>query len=179
MVNSTLEYHRFWSVIGCEFNQVEHKCETGNRFHGFVSQVNFYSRQLDFNLDIPQIRLDPQKVFDPFSNVLLLWNEYLFETSDRIIPSEADERPCPGRCRTYSGIDFFAFWVILNAIFLSLSRILTGFSNRLNPGQDWHFVDLDLGPNCLQRLSADGKSLAPQFVFFFISISLSICFVLR
>ena len=135
MVNFSLEYHRFWSVIGCEFNQVEHKCETGNRFHGFVSQVNFYSRQLDFNLDIPQIRLDPQKVFDPFSNVLLLWNEYLFETSDRIIPSEADERPCPGRCRTYSGIDFFAFWVILNAIFLPLSRILTGFSNRLDPDQ--------------------------------------------
>ena len=30
-------------------------------------------------------------------------------------------------------------------------------SNSLNPDQDRHFVGLDLGPNCLQRLSADDK----------------------
>ena len=91
-------------VIGCEFDQTDKKCMLGNRFHGFVSQVNYYSRQLDFNTEIPKINLDPQKVFDPFINVLLLWNEYLLETgSDRIIPSEADVSPCPGRCKTYSG----------------------------------------------------------------------------
>ena len=28
-------------------------------------------------------------------------------------------------------------------------------SNNLDPDQDRHFVEPDLGPNCLQRLSAD------------------------
>ena len=28
-------------------------------------------------------------------------------------------------------------------------------SNRLDPDQAQHFVGLDLGPNCLQKLSAD------------------------
>ena len=31
-------------------------------------------------------------------------------------------------------------------------------SNSLDPDQDRHFVGPDLGPNCLQRLSADDKS---------------------
>ena len=31
-------------------------------------------------------------------------------------------------------------------------------SNRLDPDQARHFVEPDLGPNCLQRLSADGTS---------------------
>ena len=31
-------------------------------------------------------------------------------------------------------------------------------SNSLDPDQDQHFVDPDLCPNCLQRLSADNKS---------------------
>ena len=31
-------------------------------------------------------------------------------------------------------------------------------SNSLDPDQDQHFVGPDLGPNCLQRLSADDKS---------------------
>ena len=31
-------------------------------------------------------------------------------------------------------------------------------SNRLDPDQARHFVGPDLGPNCLQRLSADNKS---------------------
>ena len=30
-------------------------------------------------------------------------------------------------------------------------------SNRLDPDQARHFVGPDLGPNCLQRLSADNK----------------------
>ena len=31
-------------------------------------------------------------------------------------------------------------------------------SNSLDPGQDQHFVSPGLGPNCLQRLSADDKN---------------------
>ena len=31
-------------------------------------------------------------------------------------------------------------------------------SNGLDPDEDRHFVGPDLGPNCLQRLSADVKS---------------------
>ena len=31
-------------------------------------------------------------------------------------------------------------------------------SNCLDPDQDRHSVDPDLGPNCLQRLSADEKA---------------------
>ena len=31
-------------------------------------------------------------------------------------------------------------------------------SNSLDPDQAQHFVGPDLGPNCLQRLSADGAS---------------------
>ena len=31
-------------------------------------------------------------------------------------------------------------------------------SNSLDPDQDRHFVGPDLSPNCLQMLSADGKS---------------------
>ena len=31
-------------------------------------------------------------------------------------------------------------------------------SISLDPDQDRHFVGPDLGPNCLQRLSADGKN---------------------
>ena len=33
-------------------------------------------------------------------------------------------------------------------------------SNSLGPDQARHFIGPDLGPNCLQRLSADNKSLA-------------------
>ena len=35
-------------------------------------------------------------------------------------------------------------------------------SNSLDPDQDQHFVGPDLGPNCLQRLSADDKSRRQQ-----------------
>ena len=37
-----------------------------------------------------------------------------------------------------------------------------GVSNCLDPDQDRHSVSLDLGPNCLQRLSADDKSRCLQ-----------------
>ena len=36
-------------------------------------------------------------------------------------------------------------------------------SNSLDPGQDRHYVGPDLGPNCLQRFSADDKSRRSNF----------------
>ena len=43
-------------------------------------------------------------------------------------------------------------------------------SNSLDPDQARHYVGLDLGPNCLQRLSADNKMsgwlLTLVFMFF-------------
>ena len=45
--------------------------------------------------------------------------------------------------------------------------------NNLDPDQARHFVGPDLGPNCLQRLSADdksplaGKELSPEYVVHF------------
>ena len=36
-------------------------------------------------------------------------------------------------------------------------RNTIGVSNGLDPDQDGHVVGPDLGPNCLQRLSADDK----------------------
>ena len=38
-------------------------------------------------------------------------------------------------------------------------------SNSLDLDQDRHFVGPDLGPNCLQRLSADDKSLRRLVLF--------------
>ena len=37
-------------------------------------------------------------------------------------------------------------------------RNIIGVSNCLDPDQAGHFVRPDLGPNCLQSLSADDKS---------------------
>ena len=39
-----------------------------------------------------------------------------------------------------------------------ISGILSKCQNSLDPDQDQHSVGPDLGPNCLQRLSADDKS---------------------
>ena len=56
---------------------------------------------------------------------------------------------------------YYSFTLFYCAIFYSLN---TGFfntitvSNSLDPDQTRHFVGPDLGPNCLQRLSADNKS---------------------
>ena len=64
----------------------------------------------------------------------------------------------------------FAYWVVL-LVFLSsadffqnqlfrkiLSGIPSGVSNSLDPDQARQNVGPDLGPNCLQRLSADDTS---------------------
>ena len=39
---------------------------------------------------------------------------------------------------------------------------MTRVSNILDQDQDRHFVGSDLGPNCLQRLTADDKSCCWQ-----------------
>ena len=51
----------------------------------------------------------------------------------------------------------FSFCLLLSADFFSKknSGILIKVSNSLDPDQDRHYVSPDLGPNCLQRLSAD------------------------
>ena len=54
-------------------------------------------------------------------------------------------------------VDFFFFFK------LTFQKILAGIplvrvSNSLDPDQARRFVGSDLGPNCLQRLSADDKS---------------------
>ena len=50
-------------------------------------------------------------------------------------------------------------WIFLEIIFFKNSfRKIIRVSNNLDPDQARHFVGPDLGPNCLQRLSADDKS---------------------
>ena len=55
-----------------------------------------------------------------------------------------------------------AFIFYYCAIFNSLNAVFffnaIRVSNSLDPDQARHFVGSDLGPNCLQRLSADDKS---------------------
>ena len=60
-----------------------------------------------------------------------------------------------------SSVDFTCFFCC------QTSRKNTSVSNGLDPDQDGHSVGLDLGPNCLQRLSADDKS--PQAIIYFSS----------
>ena len=53
-------------------------------------------------------------------------------------------------CATRLGFLLFECWIFFN----TMIRV----SNSLDPDQARHFVGPDLGPNCLQRLSADDKS---------------------
>ena len=46
-------------------------------------------------------------------------------------------------------------------------------SNSLDPDKAQHSVGLYLGPNCLQRLSADDKSLHAEKFFMLLSLSFS------
>ena len=48
-------------------------------------------------------------------------------------------------------VPYFTLWML---DFFNIIRV----SNSLDPDQARHFVRPDLGPNCLQRLSADIKS---------------------
>ena len=53
-----------------------------------------------------------------------------------------------------SAADFFENLLFQKNSFRNTFRV----SNRLDQDQDRHFVGPDLGPNCLQRLSADDKT---------------------
>ena len=50
-----------------------------------------------------------------------------------------------------SSTDFVSKLTFSKNYFRNTNRV----SNGLDPDQDRHFVGPDLGPNCLQRLSAD------------------------
>ena len=52
---------------------------------------------------------------------------------------------------------FFSKYTVTKTSFSNTIRVLV--SNCLDPDQDQHSVGPDLFPNCLQRLSADDKSL--------------------
>ena len=68
------------------------------------------------------------------------------------------------RISTLCMLGNFAFFVVLDFCFLKLTFSKISFrntirmSNSLDPDQARLFVGPDLGPNCLQRLSADDKS---------------------
>ena len=53
-----------------------------------------------------------------------------------------------------SSADFFSKSLIQKVFHMNTIRV----SNGLDPDQDQPSVGPDLGPNCLQRLSADDKS---------------------
>ena len=54
-----------------------------------------------------------------------------------------------------SSADFFSKLTFSKNSFRNTIRV----SNSLDPDQDLHSVGPDLGPNCLQRLLADDKSM--------------------
>ena len=56
----------------------------------------------------------------------------------------------------FRSVDFFSFFKI-NFYFQNSFGNTIRVSNSLDPDQDRHCVGPDLGPNCLQRLSADDK----------------------
>ena len=56
-----------------------------------------------------------------------------------------------------SSADFFKI-----TFFRKSFRNTIRVSNSLNPDQAQHFVGPDLGPNCLQRLSADDTNVTPD-----------------
>lgn len=95
---------RMWVVLGCEFDNENHQCMTGNSFQGYLSQVNWYKRLLTFQQEIPQIFADPQKIFDAnLAQVILVWNEYVLESGvSRRIPSEASGVECSAAGRVPS-----------------------------------------------------------------------------
>ena len=51
-----------------------------------------------------------------------------------------------------SSADFFSKLILSKNSFANTIRV----SNSLDPDQARHFVGLDLGPNCLQNIPADG-----------------------
>ena len=75
---------------------------------------------------------------------------------------------CPERKGPFNSLPTGEYWVILHVFLLSADffqnqlfrKIILGLPSEcqtlLDPDQAQRFVEPDLGPNCLQRLSADG-----------------------
>ena len=57
-----------------------------------------------------------------------------------------------------SSAEFYSKLTLSKISFRNTSRVLNG----LDPDQNRHSVCPDLSPNCLQRLSADDKSVGQQ-----------------
>ena len=53
---------------------------------------------------------------------------------------------------------FFIFF-FMNTIRAKVSNALDPDQDQQNPDQNWHSVSADLGPDCLQRLSAEDKKI--------------------
>ena len=64
------------------------------------------------------------------------------------------QKPCDYPLCLMSSDDIFQNLLFQKVLSGTLSECQTG----LDPGQDKHFVGPDLGPICLQRLSANSKS---------------------
>ena len=69
----------------------------------------------------------------------VFWSAFRFSNIAFIIPSH------------FIFVPYFTLWML---DFFNTIRV----SNSLDPDQARHFVGPDLGPNCMQRLSADNKS---------------------
>ena len=94
-----------WVILGCEFDAAMQMCTRSNSFHGYLSQISWYRKELVFD-DIRVIFQNPNYVF--YSDVFLVWKEYVLESGvDRVIPSEASGVRCEVRdtpCRFFTGL---------------------------------------------------------------------------
>ena len=64
-----------------------------------------------------------------------------------------------GNFHAFLSSDFFSKLTFSKTAFRNTIRV----SNGLDPNQNQHFVNPDLGPNCLQRLSANKASKELKF----------------
>ena len=70
-----------------------------------------------------------------------------------------------------SSADFFQYQLFQKNSFKNTIKV----SNGLDPDQDQHSVGPDLGPNCLQKLSADNQNCLQQGKSFRISLVQQSC----
>ncbi|KAL3877080.1 hypothetical protein ACJMK2_034835 [Sinanodonta woodiana] len=93
MQTPTLGSGTMWITLGCSGNLQTMNCYDKTGFRGHISQVNIYSRSLDFVNEIPQLINKPQIVFSP--GLILQWNEYtLIQGVRQVIPSNVSLGSC-------------------------------------------------------------------------------------
>ncbi|XP_052765018.1 uncharacterized protein LOC128206514 isoform X2 [Mya arenaria] len=109
---------RMWVALGCEFDNEQSMCSGSNSFHGYLSQINMYRRELTFvnpepnkpgeisyNFAVPRFIFEDNQ---QLSNVVLVWNEYELESGVmRIVPSQAQSDKC-GKLGRNPPCSFFA-----------------------------------------------------------------------